>query len=293
MKKTRIIILALLILCLSTTELSTFNKGTLIVNFGFSAKIFEEVYINDAKVAIRIWAENLISKELQNQKRDFKVNVFVYQDLEQMIIDINKDNIDIITLSSLDYLKIRNTQNITPLALAMQSNSKYETKILLVKSNSGINDIKDLNNKNICYAKGGFSDVARLWINKTLLKDKKYKLNVVEYENTSKALLSVYLGNIDACIVDKRNYEAMYEMNPKLKSDLKNILESDPFPLGVTIIRKDFKEFSKEELLKFSLNMSNDAQGKQILRIFKISGLIPFENNALKGLEKMLNDNNK
>ncbi len=267
------------------------------INFGFIYGIFNEVNINDAKVTLKIWAENNVKAISKRKNKHYKINVKIYNSIDEICMDLNDKNIDILTLSSLDYIKIRKKTDLLPLVLSTSSITNLEKDYLLVKSNSSIKSIKEIRNKELCIVSGSMGEISKLWLENLLIGEKigsnGFFSKITEHKNSSQGIISVFLGKADACIIDKSSYLALIEMNPKFKNGLKIIAESSSFALGLTCMRKSFTELEQKELIDISLKMKNDIYGNQIFKIFKISGLCPFSQEALHYLESLFIENEK
>jgi hypothetical protein len=84
--------------------------------------------------------------------------------------------------------------------------------------------------------------------------------SVEEKVKVSQALLSVFVGQSDACLFPDESYKTMVELNPQLKQKLRTIVTLDNLLIGIGFFRKTYKENLKKETFKRILTLQNSEK---------------------------------
>lgn len=258
------------------------------INFGFSIKLFSEVDIRDAEVAIQMWGNEFFGDLEINYYPQTK---FYYHDNE-FIDAIKKNKLDFMSLSTPDYFKIKNHVKIEPY-LMITGNEKYGYNfILLVRKDKNIKSIYDLKNRQINVPSGEFGELVKMWLEVILHENEnkslKYFSEIREFKKPSQALLPVFFKQNDACVISERSYVAMLELNPQLKNELV-IIEKSPELVGaIMCINTNLSKNIKEITLDTAKKLSQTASGKQILALFKANELVKYQPEYLESTKELI-----
>jgi phosphonate transport system substrate-binding protein len=254
---------------------------------GYSANSLPEVDIKDAAAALEVWVKELakgvgVSAESR-----------IYNDSYSLIKDFQNGKVDMGVMRSLDYLNAERELN-SELALAKVRGGKTTTKILLlVSSDSGFSDIKDLKNKNIAMLKG--DDLGDIFLDSTLLQKKlpyakHFFKSIQEKNKPSSVILPVFFNQIDACITTDTSFETMIRLNPQLGNKLKVIASSPELISSVSFFRKDYNEKYKQKALNTSQTLNNNPRGQQVLLLFQGDKLVKMQKSDLDSTRNFYNN---
>jgi hypothetical protein len=88
------------------------------------------------------------------------------------------------------------------------------TYILLVRRDLGARSLNDLQNRDIIVLTSGVGWIGRLWMDVTTLRhghtaSEHFYGKITRAESGSRAVLPVFFGQSDACVVTKRSFETL------------------------------------------------------------------------------------
>ena len=265
------------------------ERMTLIV--GFSSKVFYDVAINDAKAATKVWMDVLIKKQNLFEKSD----TIVYPDLSSIEKAVRAKTVDVMTLLPQEYLEIRKRVSLEPVFVADHGKDFYHQFLLIVRADRGINQLTDLKNKKLALETSQNGTIPIVWLETLIMKEgyttlKAFFSNVKDAQKTSQALLPVFFRQTDAAIVSRSSFDVMVELNPQLGKELKVIATSPKLLAGIVCIRKDLYKTNKDAVNIALESLQSDPQGKQILTLFRINRLVPFNPSHLETIEALLKE---
>lgn len=280
--------------CIAQSNSSPTNTVKDTVLSGISTHIFTTVNIEDAKAAL-----TLLLKEMINSwgRTDVTTNPKTYESIEKIKKDINLNRLDIIALTTSEYFILRNQTELNPL-LAYKANDITEEKILLVtRTDSKINSIKDLKGKKVSI----FSylndelNIATLWYKTIILKiNENYKKDYAPFlsvvDKSSRAISDVFFNKTDAAVVSEGEFNLSNELNPQIGKQLKIIDSSKPLLYGVicyTDRLQTHKNIGLDEIIDNFCSMHKTKIGKHFLQIFRITQFIPFKDEYMKNSEEL------
>ena len=100
------------------------------------------------------------------------------------------------------------------------------------------------------------------------------------------AVLPVFFGQADACVVDASSFQVMCELNPQIGKILEVERHSQPYLETVICIHDRF-ERNRETLIEGLRGLHEEANGRQILLVFKIARLVPFYVDAVESVREL------
>ncbi len=266
------------------------------VYVGCSIYIFTSTNVIDAKAAANILLQKMIHEWEKNNYADVKI----YDQIKSIEEDCRKKRIDLVVLTSYEYLTLKDRINLTPFVAYVTGDRSLDRILLLTRKDSGIHSITDLRNKKIVIYKplNEKVSITETWF-KTALLEKKENYNIYYAAKTSvsnnaaKCISDVFFKKTDAVVVAEKDYEASILFNPQLANELKVIDASKPILysfLCYTDKIKDHKGFRISELSQKLYEMNKSKVGQQFLNLFRITGFTPFKNEYLKNTEELYDE---
>jgi len=162
-------------------------------------------------------------------------------------------------------------------------------------SRTGPGTLADLRGKDIVVLSSKSGNVSLVWLKVLLFENglgppETFVKTVETGTKPSATILPVFFGNKAACLVDRLSFKTMIELNPQVGATLAPIAVSDLYLDSVTCIsrvgypsdraREDFRRQLRELHLK--------PAGRQILTMFKVDRLVPFKEEYLDGVRRLL-----
>lgn len=177
--------------------------------FAYSNKAFIDVDVRDATAALKIYTDE-IGRQLGYSNR-----LVTYDNLETVIREIRHGRLDMVALpSSLDYMYIKDKVDIELAIGGLRGGKKSVKYLLLTHKNQGYTKLGDLKDQKLTIPKG--DRMAQLFLNTSLLREKQgdmqgFFASIEEKTKPSQALLSVFFGQANACIITDVSFQSMVE----------------------------------------------------------------------------------
>jgi ABC-type phosphate/phosphonate transport system substrate-binding protein len=111
-----------------------------------------------------------------------------------------------------------------------------------------------------------------------------------EVVTPSQAVMPVFFKRADACILSRRSFDVMAELNPQLRKDLQIIEASAPVATGVICIRKGYDSRQRQWLKDILETLDRDVEGRQLLTLFRMNRLVQFQPEYLASMEAFLKE---
>lgn len=255
--------------------------------FAYSEKTLPDVDTKDAAAAMKLYVSELGSK--------MKIvgESVIYRDTDQMMKDLQAGKIDLLALRALDYLRSKPRSNTEAALVNVKGGKTTSRYVVLVKEGEQALKIGHLRNKRVALIKG--DDVGLLFLNTLLLaaghqETKEFFSSVDEKAKASQAVLSVFFGQADACVIDEGAFKTIEELNPQVSKKLKVLAVSPELVTAVTVFRKGCDEDLKKKVIHTSKTLKNDPRGKQVLLLFKVDDLSRLHESDLDSLKALVNE---
>ncbi len=264
------------------------------ITLGFSNKFLNDVNRADAQVALELWIRE-ISKNLGIKAHP---KPLVFDNLPEMMAALKNGGIDLIALSTLDYLNIRNTVPLEPALVGDKGKSTGGDEIVIVvRRDQGITDFNQLKGKKLIIHSGILGDSANLWLRSVLAKknlpEKERFFGLIqEVKKASQSVLPVFFKQADAGLIAKASFDTMVELNPQIGKELMVLLNSEKLLYGLFCFRKDLSADTKKRILENALTMRNTTTGRQILTLFQIETVIRYNPSFLSTTLALMNSQN-
>jgi len=266
------------------------SEHKVIIRFGITSGHLSESAMKDTKAAFEMWLRRLARKKGYETSKEVKY----CKTLDEADSALAKGEINSIGLSAIEYLSMKQKNQVIPLLSYFKNNSPYETYLLMVHQESPYRSIRDLRGKSIIVEEGRKGIGPLYWLD-TLLREsglpehKVFFAGMKKEESANKSAVPLYFKQTDACIITRSSYRVLSEMNPQCTRSLRVLKESLPLVQNMVCVSRSFPDKVKEDFVNVGSNMALDVEGKQILMLFQLDALIPFKEEHLKGAEELKN----
>ena len=241
---------------------------------------------------MELWANELSKMN----KLPLKTRSIIINDLPSLVKALKNKEIDVIGLPSLDYLKIKDEVDLVPALGTILGGKHGEEYVLITRVDKATMSLNSLKNNKLVFQRDRFvGKVPLMWLDTLLIKQglpvsEHFFTDIKTVNKVSQAVLPVFFKQMDACLVTRRGFDTMVELNPQLGEQLK-ILDASPiFVLGIVVFRKDFNEEYRKRIIKTALDFRKLSSGKQMLTLFKVDDFFPFHNSDLDTLIGLLEE---
>ncbi len=280
----RLILLSLLLM--HSPHMLYSAESRLDSSVGYLIDGINDFQYKDARLAFGMWMKELSADE------GVKMRLKPYESSEKIFEDYSTGQFFMLVVNPIFYL--RNEQLIKESSQeywAVQFNEKKLYKmLLLVNKRSDIKTLADLKDKRVATRDDNL--LGRLFFDTELLrtvheKAEEHVEEVFGVKKSSTAILKTFFGDVDACIVPEFAFKLANEMNPALSKDLRVLSSSEQIFIPMLLAFHVDMDKSLPTIFKRNVeNIENSVRGRNILGLFKITGLSPVTDKELQPMRQ-------
>ncbi len=259
--------------------------------FGYSSQLFYNVDPKDLISLLEVFTQ------MTNRKLDpsLKATTVVYNNLSDTENALSKKEVDVLVMIPEEFTRLRASFHLIPILSADYGNRFYNELLLLVREDSGIKEIGHLRGKSLLLDVGQQGSIPIKWLDSILKQrfmsnTRVFFSKTQENKKSSKVIMPVFFGQVDACLVSRNSYEMLVEQNPQIGHKLLILERSPGFVTGILAARNDIGIKRRDAIIKVLTEMHTDPKGKQILTLFRINRLVPFLPEHLASVSKVLKE---
>ena len=252
--------------------------GFEVLNVGYSRSAFYDVNINDARAATRASANAL----MEEASVEGDAEVYIAEESSSLGEMVRHDDIHILSVLCSEYLIELQDSPVTPVFTAVRGEAFAEQYVLLTHREAGRRSVADLRNTVLLTAVDWEASVPMMWLN-VLLDDSQlpgtatFFERVTTVKKTIQAVLPVFFGQADACLVPQSVYKTVSELNPQIGADLEVLAASPGYCYGLVCFSDSLGGTLRDQLERSLLSLHETPQGQQLLTVFYVDRLIPFD----------------
>lgn len=251
------------------------------IRLGLSDTLFDDLNENDARAAVRAWAESVAAAshmEVEGASQLMRS--------EEIVHAISDHLIDGFSITAPEYAKV--ARFVDPLIFTDGVNATTGVEyVLLVKQDSGIHDLAGLRGHSLLAYQHASMCLAPAWL-ETLLAGSNFDAvdrffsRVTKSTKVAQSVLPVYFGAADACLVTRRAFDTMSELNPQLRQKLRVVAVSPKVLAAFVGVHKDSSEELKSRFREALMRMSGSPSGHQILTLFQCDRIVAVDASLLR-----------
>ena len=281
---------ALLLAALGHRAMGAGEHAPTPLRIGYAVEALPEVDPQDARLALEVWAKQLsLTTQIANPTRAV--------DLSQHpgpAARLRRGEVDIASVSSVLYLRNRGSIGYDPALVAESGGTALEEFVLLVRRSSGIRTLAGLKGKRLSLQRGNTrTSLPRMWLEVRLAREKLPPpaglfAQTREVARVSQVVLPVFFGQMDACLVSRRAFNTMAELNPQLGKELVEVARSPGLLLFVVLTRRGMDRTTRERFANAAPSLDKTPAGRQILTLFQVEHMAPFQESHLASTAEVL-----
>jgi ABC-type phosphate/phosphonate transport system substrate-binding protein len=257
---------------------------------GFSEQVFAGVIRSDFEAAFKTYMV-IVGRQ---RGWDLITETQIFKRTADFETAIRAGRVQLLIIPCWDYLSMDIQDDSDPYFVGVGDTGILKRCLLLTQKNSGLNSFEDLRGKSITILDSMNSILSVKWMETVLLEEKlgapeTFFSRVEKVTKSSSAVLPVFFGKHDACIVDQPAFETLKELNPQIGERLHVAAISEPLLNTIVCLSKSgwvSAKQRKDTILSLpELNAS--PSGQQILTLFKVNKLAPFKPEYLDGVNRL------
>jgi phosphonate transport system substrate-binding protein len=248
------------------------EKGEL--HLGVDALNFPGQAQSDVQISLKLWVQEI------GVQAGIKVNVHVYEDIENLRDDFEKHVINVVLTSPIRYIKYFDLQHLAKGFKASKLDKPFDTLVLLTRIDENIETFTDLRDKHLSLLHN--DELAEIYLDTLSLKSiKKTHSNffdqVSRESSIQRLILKLFFKNTDAVVVYQQAFELAIELNPQIKEKIKVLQYFERIPWKIGFFHIDEDEGLRQRIIEKTVNLSEYTRGKQLLELFKMDKVIVSE----------------
>lgn len=241
----------------------------------FSRSMFADINANDARASVRAWAQTVA----QQSGIPTDPNAQIADRLDLLAKALETRAIDAVGVTVPEFAELRRTTVFDPLFCGKISGAPTVQYVLLVATNSAIQSPADLPRRTLNFFQHPRTCLAQLWLDRLLAQQgvppaEQILDRLITTSKLPQAVLPVFFGKADACLIDRLGFDTMVELNPQLGRKLKVLAQSDPMIPTLFCLRKDYAPPFREQLVQALTHLHETTSGRQVLTVFQLDQLL-------------------
>lgn len=237
---------------------------------GFTYAMFYSVNENDAKAAMRSMAAEFARQSGLKGEPD----PHLYDTYLAMAEGIRQREVNYVGITTEEYNVLRHLVAFDRFLCAINDGEVNETYLVLTHRSMAYASLSELKDRHLIVAPGPRLSLAPLWLDVELTHQGHAAANdffqsVTEATKPAKAVLAVFFRQADACLVTRRMFQTMVELNPQLATELRITATSPGYVPNVFAFSAQFPADLKERSIREFVRMHESVAGQQILTIFQ------------------------
>jgi ABC-type phosphate/phosphonate transport system substrate-binding protein len=268
-------IVCLLVLCASTLAWSQKGTSTYAGTFrvGFSSNTFSDVAADDARAAVKVWAETLA----REHKLPVETEPRIMDGTEAMAQALRGKLVDAIALPVDEYYRLRDLMDPGIFVGGINEGRMAVEYLLLVHRDSGIQRLEDLRGRSVGCWRNSRMSLAPAWLDTILVQGGFPRATefcrMTQINKLSKVVLSVFFRQGDACVVTRGGFKNMSELNPQIGLQLRALaISPEMVPSGFGF-RRGYDDPLRQKIITELQKIGATPAGAQILTLFKVGSL--------------------
>jgi phosphonate transport system substrate-binding protein len=265
------------------------EETNLVLRLGFSSSVVANVNENDAKAALKIWTQ-AIAKE---RGAYIPTDAQVLNGAEAINRAVQGKLIDALTMTTEEYWMLGGERMSTNVILGINGGVATEEYLLLVRTDRGFARLDDLKGHSLAFSQKSRDSLAPVWFETLLLKSGlgqtiQFCGRIVQGAKVSQAVLPVFFRQTDACVVSRRAFETMTELNPQVGQQLRILASSPPVVPVVFLFRADYADPARDEIITEIEHVHSTVADQQVLTLFQCDRVEVCPVSALEGTLELL-----
>jgi hypothetical protein len=241
-----------------------------VFRLAFSVKMFTDVKVEDARAAMKVWMMT-VARE-RNIPMDPEPKI--YESLEEMLRGSRATPVEGFGVTAEECWRLSKEIKLDRLAVAINHGRMTEEYVVLVHRDSGIEGVADLRGRSLMVLENPRMSLAMVWLDTLLLQKgmnptAKFCHRAPPVSKLSQAVLPVFFRKSDACLVTRRGFQTMSELNPQVGKQLRILAVSPELVPSVFAFRSDYASPFREQMLVEMGRLPDSPAGQQILTLLQ------------------------
>jgi len=247
--------------------------------------ISTDVNEGDAKLAMEAWRAAVAKQS------GIVVDLDILP-IAKLVRAVQQRQVDAFTTTAVEFPEVENYAS-HYLVMDEASAKGGDEYLLLVHDDSGIRSVGELRHKTLNVFDHPKMCLASIWLESLLSSSNSgatpdFFGRITTQTKLSRVVLPVFFRQTDACLVTRRGFGTMCELNPQLGRKLRVVASSPKLISSVMTFHKDLPADRRQTMQTAILSLSKTAAGQQALILFETSQLIAGDSSVLRNTLDLL-----
>ena len=256
---------------------------------GFSSTMFSDVNENDAKAAIKTWAQTVARESGIEADPD----PCILTGLTDLTSALRSKKVDMVAILTEEYRALSSAVQLNSFFWGYVGGRPEAEIVLLVHRDSGIGNVEDLRGRSLITYLNPGAWFATRWLNSVLLEKglrptAEFLGLVSQKTRLSNVVLPVFFRQSDACLVTRTGFDTINELNPQIGKTLKILAVSPKIVPTMLCFRADYVPVCKDKILAGLRDLHLSPAGQQVLTVFRCEKLEEIPADGLQGTLDLL-----
>ncbi|MCG8028590.1 MAG: phosphate/phosphite/phosphonate ABC transporter substrate-binding protein [Candidatus Thiodiazotropha taylori] len=258
--------------------------------FGRMSKVLFDANATDTTIAT-----DMIIREVFGVL-GMKSEIIVYDDKNKLKSDLANNRIDAIFINTIDFLEMQNLIDMHRLYSLVYGERAEQTVLLLVRESDSIDSISGLHGKEISIPAGHF--LGRTYLDVLLMESDyptidQYFTTVHETIDTNSAIVDLFFNKTDAALVSDIAFELASELNPRVRTNLKPLAESQAMIPQIIGLNKNISEKNKARIDGIMSKTHENKRIKHLLSLFRANKFIKLNQSEIRSTQQLIDRYNQ
>lgn len=241
------------------------RAGNNLLRVSVSEASIQGVNRNDAAAAIALWAEQVARAAQLTLAPDQKW----VRTRADMVIAVRAGEVDAASVTVAEYRGVAGYLDVTRVLLDIGPEM-----CLVVADRAGVTNLRGLAGKHLLLVDGPHTLLADAWLTVLLAREglglpQRVLGRIQRHTKATQAVLPVFFGQADACIVSRAALETMAEMNPQVGKKLRVLEKAPKLASGFLACRRQYPAQARNHLLEKAMQTKDSAGGRQVMTLFR------------------------
>jgi len=256
-----------------------------------SVSAMGDVNENDVRAAFRVWASAM--ERQMGMAIDYQRGILATSG--ELVQAVREGQVEGFAATVLEYLQVAGYADPALLVLDELYATSGEEYIILAHEEAALRSFRDLRGRSLAIYSSGTMCLASAWLQTLLATNNSGRTDgflgaVTENPKLSKGVvLPVFFRKIDACLVTRRAFQTMCELNPQLQKKLRVVETSPKLVPVVMAFHKDSAPDRRRRFAQALLTLHENPVGQQLLALFQGRRLLLRDSTSLASTIELVN----
>ncbi|MBL9138998.1 MAG: PhnD/SsuA/transferrin family substrate-binding protein [Verrucomicrobiales bacterium] len=241
--------------------------------FSFTSSMFGDIRENDARAVVKGWGITLAQQLGLNVDPESRI----YRSVEEVGRALLAGETDAVSMTVDEFWALPGRSNLVDrLMIGTIGETTTEEYLVLVRKDAPHQRFSDLKAKMLLAYDHPRMSVAEAWLDVALAGEgagrlEDFRPTIVRERKLAKVVLPLFFRKADACLVNRKGFETMCEMNPQLRRDLRELgVSPHLLPMGF-FFRRGYASAEADRMMSAFFRLPETPAGQQVLQVFQCS----------------------